>query len=48
MYGITAIAFIAVGILAISPNGHTIPAVIPAILIAAGMGAFVAGTVSEG
>ena len=48
MYGVAILAFVVVGILALSPNGHTLPAIIPAVLIAVGIGAFAVGVAQEG
>ena len=47
MYGVVILAFVVVGILALSPNGHTLPAIIPAFVLAIGMGAFVVGVAQE-
>ena len=47
MYGVAILAFVVVGILALSPNGHTLPAIIPAVLLAVGMGAFAVGVAQE-
>ena len=48
MYSVAILAFVVVGILALSPNGHTLPAIIPAFLLAVGMSAFAVGVAQEG
>ena len=48
MYGLAILAFVVVAILALSPDGPTIPAIIPALLLAVGMGAFAVGVAQEG
>ena len=47
MYGVAMLSFVVVGILALSPNGHTLPAIIPALVLAVGMGAFAVGVAQE-